>query len=404
MATLAYVSGHSSVSLWGLPATTRSQRLLASLKDVQQIDTLAGIDPTAKVLLLRADYLYEPRTLAALVQRPATLLVYGSDIAASCVKGCQAVAVLKALQGDGRANNDSCAGLDHVDASALQAFEGELRKAEPPLALPITRENQQALENQLYGAAYKGITDLVTKFWWPRPAKRVVHWCAERDITPNAVTFTGFVLMLAATYLFFEGQYLAGLIAGWIMTFLDTVDGKLARVTLQSSRIGGIFDHGMDILHPPFWYVYWGMSLGVSEVLGLPLASCYTLIIAGYIVGRVAEGLFDLIGGRTSLFAWRPFDAYFRLITARRNPCLILLTLGWAVGRPDLGFAAVALWTVASSAVLIVRLAQAVALRIMRGSITSWLTDPEQAQREHPRAYAVFSGTRIVDPAAKGPD
>ena len=61
---------------------------------------------------------------------------------------------------------------------------------------PCREEDRNALSNQLYGSAYKGITDLVTKFWWPKPAKRVVAWCAERRITPNMVTVLGLLLML----------------------------------------------------------------------------------------------------------------------------------------------------------------------------------------------------------------
>src|SRR3546814_10539665 len=45
---------------------------------------------------------------------------------------------------------------------------------------------------------------------------------------------------------------------------------------------------------------------------------------------------------------WRPFDSRFRLITARRNPNLILLTLSVLIGRPDLGIIWVAVWTVLS--------------------------------------------------------
>ncbi len=45
------------------------------------------------------------------------------------------------------------------------------------------------------------------------------------------------------------------------MTFLDTVDGKLAHVTLTSSRFGHIFDHSLDLLHPPFCYLAWGLGL-----------------------------------------------------------------------------------------------------------------------------------------------
>ena len=52
------------------------------------------------------------------------------------------------------------------------------------------------------------------------------------------------------------------------MTFLDTVDGKLARVTLTSSRFGNWLDHGNDIIHPPLWWLCLanGLALGSPEV------------------------------------------------------------------------------------------------------------------------------------------
>ena len=131
---------------------------------------------------------------------------------------------------------------------------------------PINASNRADLESHLYGNAYKGVTDFVTKWWWPRPARVVVGWCASAGITPNMVTLLGLALMLMACWLFYTGFYAMGLLLGWIMTFLDTVDGKLARVTITSSKIGHVLDHGMDIVHPPFWYVFWGLSL--TQVAG----------------------------------------------------------------------------------------------------------------------------------------
>jgi hypothetical protein len=114
----------------------------------------------------------------------------------------------------------------------------------------------------------------------------------------------------------------------------------------------------------------------------------------GYIGGRVAEGLFHLLGD-LSLFTWRPFDAYFRLVTGRRNPSLILLTLFTLVGRPDWAFLSVVIWTVASSIVLIVRLLQGLAVRQYTGEpLTSWMADPTRAASEHPAAFRTFSTTR----------
>ena len=73
-----------------------------------------------------------------------------------------------------------------------------LRRAEPPLLEPLVEASRSRLEAQLYGSSYKGITDLVTKWLWPRPAKKGVRVCAALGITPNQVSITGVMLMLAA--------------------------------------------------------------------------------------------------------------------------------------------------------------------------------------------------------------
>ena len=69
--------------------------------------------------------------------------------------------------------------------------------------------------------------------------------------------------------------------------------------------------------------------------------------------------------------SWRPFDSFFRLITARRNPNLIFLTAATLVGRPDIGFALVAIWTALCLVVHAVQILQA--LTVPKGGVTSWL-------------------------------
>src|SRR6185295_9499511 len=116
-----------------------------------------------------------------------------------------------------------------------------------------------ALERHLFDGSYKGITDLVTKWVWPAPARLVTGFCARNGIPPNAVTSMSFALVLLATWLFARADFGLGLVLAWLMTFLDTVDGKLARVTVQSSTFGHFLDHGLDLVHPPFWYLAWGL-------------------------------------------------------------------------------------------------------------------------------------------------
>ena len=135
---------------------------------------------------------------------------------------------------------------------------------------------------------------------------------------------------------FWHGHFGWGLLAAWLMTFLDTVDGKLARVTLQSSPWGNVFDHSIDLIHPPFWW--WAWVVGLSAV-GLPLADpslVLWVIIGGYVLQRVEEGIFGLCF-KMDMHVWQRFDSLLRLVTARRNPNLAILTVAVLLGRPDTG-------------------------------------------------------------------
>ena len=153
-------------------------------------------------------------------------------------------------------------------------------------------------------------------------------------------------------------------------------------------------DHGMDIIHPPIWYFFWG--LGLSETMnlwGFNLELLSGLMIGTYILGRVIEGAFEGLG-TCSMFAWRPFDAYFRLFVARRNPCLILLTIGTMAGQPGLGFVAVVGWTALCTLILALRLLYAGKVRLGTGVLHSWLEDKLAASTRHPKAYRTFCETK----------
>lgn len=388
-----HIIGDTPVKLWGLTPRERLERQSRQVGGLSLVPDLEGLSPDASVLLAHGGYITEARTFKGLLNQPGTLLRCATDqrLAAAFVPATSAEVAAALLRGD---RADIPEGLRILDPADLDAFDKGLRRSAPPLLEPVSKQDRDRLEDLLYGNAYKGITDLVTKWLWPRPAKQAVHWFADRGVTPNMITSAGFLLMLLAGLLFYQGHYAWGLAAGWIMTFLDTVDGKLARVTIQSSRAGHLLDHGMDLIHPPFWYLLWGMSLtGFDTLLGMDRGSYYGMIFIGYVGGRLCEALFHLLGG-CSIFGWRPFDAYFRLITARRNPSLILLTLAVIIGRPDWGFAAVALWTALSTGVLVLRLAQGLVFRTTQGPLHSWLSSPEQAAREHPNAFRRFSVTR----------
>lgn len=394
-----HVLGAAPVELWGIDSHERLRRMLEQIPGLRWCEDPATLASDQPVLLIRADYLFELRTLKLLAARDDTLLRCARDgrLAAARIRAgdfASARPLLLASPDQGQA--PPATRFTVIGADDLEGFDHRLRRHETPLLEPITAATRSALESRLYGNAYKGVTDLVTKWLWPRLARHGVRVCTRLGITPNMVTGFGVLLMLAACVLFLRGHYAIGLALGWLMTYLDTVDGKLARVTVRSSRIGHLMDHGMDLLHPPFWYIFWGMSLTAFEpVWGLGQIELYWVIGAGYVLGRLVEGAFDLLLS-CSVFVWRPFDSYFRLITARRNPCMILLTLSVMIGRPDWGFVTVAGWTALTTGVLLVRLIQGSHHRLRHGRLSSWLADDATARTRHARAYRTFSGTRAA--------
>lgn len=237
-------------------------------------------------------------------------------------------------------------------------YDKALRKREAPYALSLFQNTPAQVERRLFKGSYKGVTDLVTKYAWPEPALHVTRLCANLRLTPNMVTTASLALVCLAFYYFWIGAWIPGIIAGWAMTFLDTVDGKLARTTMTYSAWGNIYDHGIDLIHPPFWYwaIYTGLlATGATHPWLLP---ALIIILIGYVVGRITEGIFMRLYG-FHIHVWQPMDAFMREITARRNPNLLIFMVLTIFGAPVWGVILVAVWTIICVPFHIVRLVQA---------------------------------------------
>jgi phosphatidylglycerophosphate synthase len=249
-----------------------------------------------------------------------------------------------------------------------------LRKRERPFMEKLTPDSVAALERASYKGSYKGVTDLLTKYLWPEWAFVLTRLSARIGLTPNMVTGIGALFCVIATVAFYYAWYWTGLACGLFFMILDTVDGKLARCTITSSKSGDILDHGMDLIHPPFWWYAWGAGL---VIYGRPLSEdafwlCMVAIVGGYVVQRLIEGAFIALFA-IHIHVWRPFDSWFRLITARRNPNMPILAAFLLVGRPDWGLVAVAVWTIVSLVVHAVQLVQALIVRAQGRPVISWL-------------------------------
>lgn len=254
----------------------------------------------------------------------------------------------------GEASKAKEAGFTLAQPSDLAgSYNKVLRKMEAPYALNVEETPISDIMRRQFASSYKGITDFVTKYFWPIPAFYVTRACAALRLTPNMVTTIGLSLMFAAMYYFYHGQWALGFICGWVMTFLDTVDGKLARTTMTYSSWGNAYDHGIDLIHPPFWYWAWFVGLGGvfawNNISGDMMTFALLAIFVGYVVDRIIEGIFIAQHG-FHIHVWRPANSFLRIYTARRNPNMFIFMMGiiLALFIPSAaiwGFYAVAVWT-----------------------------------------------------------
>jgi phosphatidylglycerophosphate synthase len=283
-------------------------------------------DGAGLTLVLDGAAVYDRRILERLLAATGPTLIRGVPHAQ--VVGGRAL--------PGRAATASDAPVEVLDLGAMPTYLANLRRHRAPQVLPIrTAEELAAAEASMFEAVYKGVTDVVTKYVYPPIVKAMVRWLAPTRITPNQVTAVSMLLSFGAIPVFLAGHLGLGVVMGLVMSVLDSVDGKLARLTLRESRSGNWMDHGSDFVYFGIWLAVVGMVAGVG-------ASRW-LLFAGWLLDRGVVGIFRL-ARRRELNDWAPIDAAFRLVVIRRNIFLIVLGAGVIAGAPHVSVAALAAW------------------------------------------------------------
>jgi phosphatidylglycerophosphate synthase len=370
MASEAYLLfvpvGTNAARPFGIEARDRACRLAANAG----LDCAEDPEPGRAMLLASMRYAWDPAWLKAMRARPGTMLTLGDEpVMVHVPVGANLAGAAAGLE-----DHQIVGGYELLPAETAELSYAELRKRERPFVLPLDPADPEPVERAAYDAAYKGVTDVLTLYLWRKPAFYLTRWAARAGIAPNFVTLIGAILCVLAFFLFWRGDYWLGVLSGFIFMVLDTVDGKLARVTGASSKWGEVFDHGIDLVHPPFWYWAWEHGLAVYGRPLDPLFATMSLwtIIGGYVAQRIIEGIF-IKRLKLEIHVWRPIDSKFRLITARRNPNMVILVASLLFQRPDIGLELVAWWTLASLIFHAVRLAQANERAARGEKIVSWL-------------------------------
>lgn len=318
------------------PAGARLQRFLAS----------AGGEP---VLVLDGASLVDDRLIALLAREQAGLCALGGEGAgrtAALLLPADAGEVIDPASRDVPAIAEAALArgvVRLVTQDEFPSFIVHLRRDLPFYLFRVgDRAGADQAERFLFRSNYKGSTDFLTKWVYPPLVWRLTRFATRHGIHPNLITAASILLTLLAVPLFAGGQWVGGFLAAYAMSVLDSVDGKVARVTLTDSAIGNLLDHGLDIVHPPFWYfaVAWGLTGGD---VGAPAFQAAILLVLFYVADRLVLSVSKLRWGY-GLHAHAPIDAAIRTWIARRNTNLVLLTVGYAVGQLETAFYLAVLW------------------------------------------------------------
>jgi phosphatidylglycerophosphate synthase len=314
------------------------------------------------VLALEADALVDARLLAHIG-------AYAGALAACGGAGVERAAVVR-LDGEVPGSASDAGRLSQLaDAWIAAGAVKELSLAEVPDYLTKLRRSVAAYcfrirddsgrdraERFLFESNYKGSTDVLTKYVYPPLVWRALHPLARWRVHPNWISLFNVVITLGAVPLFAAAHWVPGLLLAYAMSVLDSVDGKLARLTFRASKLGDVLDHGLDIVHPPIWYVAWAWPLGGGD----PGSAVFqaSLWMAGfYVLDRLVILAFKRTTG-ISIHGYTEFDARMRTWISRRNINLPIFTVGLVVGAPVEAFALIVAWQLATLAFHAVRLGQ----------------------------------------------
>jgi len=300
------------------------------------------------VVVLAGEAVIDARLLEHLWRREQSCVARGGS-------GPERTAALRIAAGE-RANVDADCGsvADLGDALLRDAGFAEVTSADVPSHIRKLRRDQpfylfrvtddatrERAERFLFQSNYKASTDALTKYAYPPLVWAMTRPLARLGIHPNVVTIVSIVFALGAVPAFAAGEWLLGLVLAYAMTVLDSVDGKLARLTYTESPVGNLLDHGLDVIHPPLWYFGW--AWGLAGTTAAPVFQAAVALFVVYVLDRLATASYSVVFGR-SLHAHAPIDGRLRTFIARRNINLVIFTIGLILGYGEAAVFVVLAW------------------------------------------------------------
>ena len=201
-------------------------------------------------------------------------------------------------------------------------------------------------ERALLDTAQKGALDVPAIVHAPIENALVAR-LSRTSITPNQLSVFAAAVAWVATLLFVSGHLGAGLLVALAVGVLDGLDGKQARLKLETSRLGEL-EHVSDFAFELSWWsaIAWHFhAAGTLPQAGLVLLALY--------VAEAVDGLVKLAAMRrlgVMIDAAAPSMRLVRLLGGRRNVYVWIMAVGFVAGAPALAFGLLPLWEGATAA------------------------------------------------------
>lgn len=241
-----------------------------------------------------------------------------------------------------------------VDIAQRDWNHASMRRELHPTWFPAPApEQQRNAERILLRATQKGSLDFPAMVHGPIEDFLISHlW--KTAITPNQLTAMTNIVAWTATFLFATGHLGWGTILALFVGILDGLDGKQARVKIETSKAGKL-EHWFDAFFEHSWWI--AIAFFFQSSSRLPEAFAYlALLIGGEGVAGLAKLSVLRYCGRT-LDELGHFNRIVRLIGGRRNIYIWIFALGLLLGNPAQAFKLMACWAAISAAVQVARAA-----------------------------------------------
>ena len=322
-------------------------------------------DHAERFLFVPANVYCDARLLAALGARDSSVALVDSnppEFARNLIRNpCGPALItrnfLSALSPDTPFLNELTKKIDHakidiVDAAKEDDYIVSMRRHVRPLCVRALQEQDRRLaERIILDSAQNGTLDLPAYLHAPIETAIISLLCKTR-ITPNQITIGGFVIGCSATAAFLAGRVGLGIIAALLFGIVDGLDGKQARVKIETTERGK-WEHHLDYLIENSWWLAIAFNLWRSGQF--PNVFYFlAVLVASHLLAEFAKRRVKTARGRL-LDDVAPFDRAFRLIAARRNVYVWILAFGLLLNGFPQSYAVICGWAAFSAAVHLAR-------------------------------------------------